>query len=70
MNAPTPAPTYGTRRPTLTVRVTLTIEVDRDAYDDEYGVAATASDIRDHVRSEAFAATVSAFDNIDAVVVR
>lgn len=54
---------------TLTVRVTLTVKVDRQAYDEEYGERASAADIRQHVKGEAYSATESAFQNIDAITV-
>jgi hypothetical protein len=53
----------------LVVRVTLTINVDRAAYDNEYGTSASINDVREHVKSEAFSAVESAFANIEAVSV-
>ncbi len=53
----------------MRVAVTVTILVDRDAYDAEYGEHATAEAIREHVKAEATSAIESAFSNIDAVTV-
>jgi hypothetical protein len=51
------------------VSVTVTVEVDRDAYDAEYGQAATVAEIRDHIKAETVSAAESAFGNIDAIKV-
>lgn len=54
---------------TIRVSIVVQIEVDRAAYDAEYGESATVKDIRDHVKGAAVTAVESAFENIEAVKV-
>lgn len=57
------------RKP-LKVRVTIDIEVDRDAYDSEYNEFATAEEIRAHIKGSAVTAVESDFRLIRAIKVK
>lgn len=52
---------------TLKVRVVVEVEVDRAAYEAEYGQRASAEEVRDHVKGTVGTAAESAFERIDAV---
>jgi len=54
----------------LRIQIVVQVEVDRQAYNDEYGERATAEDIRAHVKGEVVSAAESAFQNIDSVCVK
>jgi len=54
----------------ITIKATVTVEVDVDAYEAEYGEDFTIAEIRDHIKSEVNAAAVSAFSNIEAITVK
>jgi hypothetical protein len=52
----------------MKVTVTLTVELDREAVDAEYGVKQTAAEIREWIRAEAATATESALNVVNATV--
>lgn len=53
----------------IRVSVTITIEVDRDAYDETFSESASAADVREYVKSAAVSAVASEFGEGDGFAV-
>ena len=53
------------RKPKLRIRVTLVVDVDRDAYEREYHETASADDLRAWISGEAVTALESAIGHVE-----